>query len=269
MGASPSCSLCCFSKKSLDKPKESDAMLNFAPPRMPDSLSDSTGDGEAQQSDTILHMCERDMFLSTIAETTDRFLKLINEPVDATFELTVDKDGCRVFTKESTNGCIVRAEWTVPFSPKTYMDFLGDTGKRKQWDTNIEEVKIVELLDKHVTLSYLRYKKILTLSQRDLVLVSKKFELGSGFVDAFCSVDASACPLVPGFVRANVYTGGYFLEDLSQGSNVPLTKVVSYSEGSCGIPKGLLRRISAANVPKLVKQMDAVLRTEEESNGGS
>lgn len=266
MGAAHTCSFCCFSSKLDAKAKESDSLLSFSPAKMPDLQSESTADGEPQAPESILHMCEREVFLSAIAEATDKFLKIVHEPVDASYELTVEKDGCRVHTKESPTGCIARAEWTVPFPPQVYLSFLTSNETRKSWDSHIDTVRTVEQIDPSVTLSYLCYRRVLTMSPRDLVIASKAFDSGEGLVNVYCSVDALACPQVPGIVRASIVVGGYFLEDLSQGSNVPLTRVVSYSDASCGVPKALMRRVTATQIPKLVKQIEDSLRANSNTS---
>lgn len=259
MGTTESCTVCFFKKGHPVPALESDKLIPYSPTQMP--LPKPLPEAAPTNP-------ERDLFLTAVASATDRFLRLVNEPLESGFDLATEKDGVQVHTKDSLGGYIIRAEWKAAFSPKTYMEFLTDTEARMKWDANVQELKVVEALDTDVQVFYQAYKKIFALSSRDLVVVAKKFECKGAYVDAFCSVECSACPLRPAYVRAHVVTGGYYMEDLSQGSNIPLTRVISYTEGTCGgsVPKSLVKRVSAANLPIFVKQLNAALQQHVEKN---
>jgi len=259
MGTTESCTLCFF-KKGAVPALESDKLMSYAPTQMP--LPKSLSEAPVPSSP------ERNIFLTAVASATDRFLRLVNDPLESDFDLATEKDGVRVHTKDSLGGYIIRAEWRAAFSPKIYMEFLTDAGTRTMWDGNVQELKVMETLEADVQVFYQAYKKVFALSSRDLVVVAKKFECKGAYVDAFCSVESSACPPRPGYVRAHIVTGGYYMEDLSQGSNIPLTRVISYTEGTCGgsVPKSLVKRVSAANLPIFVKQLNEAFKQHVEKN---
>lgn len=256
MGNVETCSVCFFKKKPFQPATESDKLVGYAPTAMPEALPKPMPEPNS----------EREIFLTAIASATDRFLRIVNEPLEAGFDLAAEKDGIRVHTKDSLGGYIIRAEWTVNFTPKAYMDFLTNIQSRPQWDHNVQELNVVDVLDTDVQVFYQAYKKVFALSSRDLVVVAKKFECKGAYIDAYCSVESAKCPLRTGYVRAHIVTGGYYMEDLSQDSNSPLTRVISYTEGSAGgsIPKSLIKRVSAANLPTFVKQLNEALKRQDE-----
>ena len=196
--------------------------------------------------------------LTSIETKAEHFCDVITAPVedDPELELVVNKDGCKVFSKTISEGFVLRSEWPIKFPPQVYLDFLCNMELRKSWDKNIAEMCLVEQINPEISITYQSYKKILTMSPRDLVLACKRFKNDQALVDVCSSIDFPACPLKPDHVRATIFLGGYYVVPTSEGS-----LVTSYTEGSFGgvIPRALVKKFSATNIPTFVKTVSQAL----------
>lgn len=199
-----------------------------------------------------------EQLLASVDSKAEQFCQIATSPAstDPELELVGDKEGCLVYSKTTPDGFVLRSEWTVPYSPKVYLDFLGNLEERKTWDKHIDEMKLVEQLTPEINVFYQSYKGFFTISPRDLVIACKKFETEKAWVDACCSIEFPACPLKHDFIRATITLGGYYVEATETGG-----KVVSYTEGSFGgsIPRALVKKFSATNIPNFVKTVNQAL----------
>lgn len=193
----------------------------------------------------------QEQLVTCIDEKAELFYEIASAPAsaDPALELVIERNECKVYSKTTKDGFVLRSEWTAAFPPKVYLDFLCDIQLRKAWDTHLAQVDLVEQLTADVTVYYQAYHRVLTIAGRDLVLACKKFCRAGAWVDACCSVELPACPLKDNFIRANVALGGYFIEEADQGC-----RVVCYTEGSLGgaLPQALVKKFSAINVPRFV-----------------
>ena len=194
----------------------------------------------------------QEQLLNSIDEKAELFCEIVNTAAsaDLALELVVERDGCSVYSKTTSDGFVIRSEWTAAFPPKTYLDFLCDIQQRKAWDKHLSHVELIEKLSPNVTVYYQAYHKVLAVAGRDLVLACKKFQKTEAWVDVFCSVDLPICPPKDKLVRASVTLGGYRVAPLGEGC-----QVIAYTEGSLGgaLPQALVKRFTAVNVPGFVQ----------------
>lgn len=194
----------------------------------------------------------QEQLVTCISEKAELFYELVRAPAsaDPALELVIERDECKVYSKTTKDGFVLRSEWTAAFAPKVYLDFLCDIELRKTWDKHLAHAELVEQLTADVTVYYQAYHKVLTIAGRDLVLACKKFTRAGAWVDTCCSVELSACPPKDNFVRASVTLGGYYVEPAEQGC-----RVVCYTEGSLGgaLPQALVKKFSAINVPRFMR----------------
>lgn len=207
----------------------------------------------------------REQLLMSIDEKAELFCEIVRRPAssDTALELIVEREECKVYTKTTLDGFVLRSEWTADFPSKLYLDFLCDIQQRKAWDKHLAQAEIIDQLSPNVAVYYQAYHKVFTIAGRDVVLACKKFASKGAWVDVCCSVDLPACPPKEDLVRASVKLGGYFVEPLGQGC-----RVISYSEGSLGgaLPQALVKKFSAVNVPGFVRTVAQYLRCLSVSN---
>lgn len=262
MGAAVTTCTSCFPQKGSTpstKANETDSLVKYQPISMPseESKTPSTASVEDSPSPHPYHS-----LLQTIDSKADTFITIIrSDPAhDSTLELVVDRDHCKVYTKNTDDGFVIRSEWKTKFSPKTYIDFIGNLEQRKHWDRNSEDMHLVEALTPQVSVFYQSYRSFFMISARDLVLACKKFPLEKAWIDTCSSIDFPACPAREHYIRAHITIGGYYVEQL-EGEEPLQSRVVSYTEGSFGgvLPRSLVKKFSATNVPSFVKTLEEAL----------
>lgn len=267
MGGSVSTCACCFPLHRSPFPRalETDSLSKYQPTSMPSDISTASLDETPSPSP---YSC----LLAGIHEKAEQFVRIVTEPVAGDLELVMQQERCAVYTKNTADGFVIRSEWWTRFAPKQYLDFLGNLEKRKTWDRNVEDMHLVEQLEPQVKVFYQAYKSFFMIAARDLVLACKKFPLERAWIDTCSSIDFPACPLKPGFVRAHVTLGGYYVEALEQPEGDYQSRVVSYTEGSFGgaLPRSLVKKLSTINVPHFVKAVDEALEAhlKEEADKG-
>jgi hypothetical protein len=100
---------------------------------------------------------------------------------------------------------------------------------------------------------YQRYKKVLTVSPRDMLLAIKTFPLNNAVVDVAVSIDLPERPVAEGVVRAKVHMGGFFAESRAEGG----TRVIAATEIDFGgvIPRAMMLRMSAMAMPTYIRRL--------------
>lgn len=265
MGGSVSTCACCFPvhRPLVLRSLETDCLVKYQPTTMPSDVSEPSTDDTPSPS-------PYSSLLEGIHAKALQFVTIVTAPVADDLELVLRQERCAVFTKNTEDGFVIRSEWWTRFDPKEYLDFLGNLSKRKTWDKNVEDMHLVEQLEPQIKVFYQSYKSFFMISARDLVLACKKFPLGRAWIDTCSSIDFPTCPLKPGFVRAHVKIGGYYVEALEQPEGVYRSRVVSYTEGSFGgaLPRSLVKKLSAINVPHFVKAVDEALEAHLKGESG-
>lgn len=259
---------CCFPlhRAPYSQALETDHLVKYRPTAMPSDIS-TVSIEETPSPGPFSSL------LAGIHTKASEFVSIVTKPVAGDLEPVLQQERCAVYTKNTTDGFVIRSEWWTKFPPKQYLDFLGNLEKRKTWDRNVEDMHLVEQLEPQVKVFYQAYKSFFMIAARDLVLACKKFPVGRAWIDTCSSIDFPACPLKPGFVRAHITLGGYYVEALEQPEGDYQARVVSYTEGSFGgaLPRSLVKKLSAINVPHFVKAVDEALEAylkEEAEKGG-
>jgi hypothetical protein len=203
--------------------------------------------------------------LIEIAETASkRFTQLVEEIDLSSFEVMLDNEGYRVLSRDTADGYVTWSEFSLPFTPEQFIKFVAKSDKRKEWDSNISECRKLSQLTESVCITYQVYKRFLTISSRDLLIISKSYQKDGVWVDTSTSIDSALMPASKNHVRAKLVLGGYVVRPLENDPKGNLASVISYSESSIGgsLPKSMVKKLSASAVPKFVKAISAALKKD-------
>lgn len=163
----------------------------------------------------------------------------------------------KVHGKVTTAGFCMKTVWMVPQSIGEFLRFIRNFPLRSSWDSNIaESVKICELAG-DVMVNYQRFKSVLTVSARDLLIAVRATQLNaSTTVDVSVSIESPAYPPQSDIIRIYMRAGGYYLEKTADG-----TRVTAISEMNFGgmMPAAMVMRMSALAMGKFAKEMKAAL----------
>jgi len=233
-----------------------------------DRETPSTGDKQALSQEGIQFalLSEEDQrCVSHINNTLDAFFGIIRTPVTSDPELSLvsNKDNLIIHSKDTPRGFLLRSEWLMEFEPSEFIQFLGDVSVRPSWDKKMESVTQVKSIMSEYGVYYQKYKKIMLLAQRDVLYVSKTFQLGTAWVDICSSVELPEFPPDEnGTVRMRLFLGGYYAEPLAEPVGVLKTKVMCVSECDFGgaVPRAIVKKVSEITIPSYVKEVEVALR---------
>lgn len=196
--------------------------------------------------------------LSKLQQAYEAVMKVVHakglEPI-------VSNPGLQVFGRTCERGYFIKTVWETAVPRDQVMDFIRKYEERPAWDPNLTECSLISYTN-GVSLVYQRYKKVLTVSPRDMLLAIKTFPLSNAVVDVAVSIDLPDRPVAEGVVRAQVHMGGFFAETTDSGC----TRVIAATEIDFGgvIPRAMMLRMSAMAMPNYIKRlMDGVKRHVE------
>ena len=221
----------------------------------------------SQEGVQLVLLSESDQRLvSHINNTLDNFFSMIRAPVssDSSLELISSKDNLTIYSKDTPRGFLLRSEWLMEFEPAEFIQFLGNVELRKNWDKKMESVTKLQTILSEYGVYYQKYKKIMLLAQRDLLYVSKTFQLGDAWVDICSSIEMPEFPPDQNdIVRMRVFLGGYYAEPLTNPTGPMKTKVTCVSECDFGgaIPRAIVKKVTAITIPSYVKEVEDALRS--------
>lgn len=220
----------------------------------------------SQQGIQLALLSEEDQrFVSHINNTLDAFFGMIRAPVTSDPELNLisNKGNLIVHSKDTPRGFLLRSEWLMEFEPSEFIQFLGDVELRPNWDKKMESVTQVKSILSEYGVYYQKYKKIMLLAQRDVLYVSKTFQLGTAWVDICSSIELPEFPPDQNdTVRMRLFLGGYYAEPLAVPVGALKTKVTCVSECDFGgaVPRAIVKKVSAITIPSYVKEVEDALR---------
>lgn len=257
MGTSSSKLCNCFSSDETDSAKqlityaESEAfhsVLPPIPPKLGHNADQLAGSRYEQLAETI----------------REKFLEKILHPSLEGYVLMLEKDNIRVMTKDTSDGFLIWSEYRIPFRPHQFLSFISKTEKRKLWDSNVAEVTKVCQANVSTYVTYTIYKRFLTISSRDLLLLNTQGQHDNSLFEAYSSVEVDEFPVNKSHIRARMLLGGYYITPLSDDPDGNLSKIVSFSESSLGgsLPLSMVKKLSATAVPKFVQSMCEACRKD-------
>lgn len=167
-------------------------------------------------------------------------------------EVIVSNPGLQVYGRTCERGYFIKTVWETSISRDHVMGFIRKYEERPTWDPNLTECSLLSFTN-GVSLVYQRYKKVLTVSPRDMLLAIKTFPLNNAVVDVAVSIDLPERPVAEGVVRAKVHMGGFFAESRAEGG----TRVIAATEIDFGgvIPRAMMLRMSAMAMPTYIRRL--------------
>lgn len=192
---------------------------------------------------------------------SQRFLERICQPNLEGFVHMIEKDGIKVLSKDTPDGILMWSEYSVPYKPRDLLAFIAKTEKRKLWDSNIAEASKVAQTSSNTYVTYTVYKRFLTISSRDLLLLNTQGQHGEAYYEASSSIEIDEYPITKTHIRANVILAGYYITPITDDSGAEHSKVVNFSESKFGgsLPIGMVKKASASAVPKYVRSLCVAL----------
>ena len=131
------------------------------------------------------------------------------------------KDNVQLFTMTSGSVVATKGVAVVAAHPLLIHALFGDTEQRKTWDAMVEEIHVLEHVDRLTQIGYSRFKTVWPVSKRDMHIVGRHERLAS--TGAYLTYGASiahpvtAHPPPRGIIRAQLCYYGTLITPLSGG----------------------------------------------------
>jgi START domain len=189
------------------------------------------------------------------------FSLLISRPLSEDCIEISNKQGFQIYGQDCSNGFLLKVQFTSNFPPKTFLSYLLDTKQRPIWDKNVEKIDSISLTP-NVHLTYTKFKKILGVSQRDMVIISKTIENNDGILLISTSHEHPDYPQTKGITRIQIQLAGYYLQPLETG-----TKVFHVTHADFGgiLPQRVMKNAVALSLPKFHAEMEkAMIKNSDE-----
>ena len=165
----------------------------------------------------------------------------------------LDKDKNRIFT--------YRTEWTAPCDPKFLMDLLNDYQEQiKLSDNKMDDYYPIKTFgaQENFHIVYLKYKKVLTYSQRDFCYlkcwqcVDKEKNI---WIDCAQSISNELLPEYEDIVRGNILLNGYYIEEiLVNGQTHSKVRFYSQVDFKVSLPVFVSKSFSVLEMKKYVQR---------------
>ena len=235
------------------------------PPQATPVTAEKAGPSQEAMQLALLPEADKQLVVH-INSTLDMFFSMIRTPAssDPSLEQISNKDNLVIYSKDTPRGFLLRSEWLMEFEPAEFIQFLGNVELRVAWDRKMESVTRLKTILSEYGVYYQKYKKVMLLAQRDLLYVSKTFQLGDAWVDICSSIDLPEFPPDQNdTVRMRVFLGGYYAEPLASPSGPLKTKVTCVSECDFGgaVPRAIVKKVTAITIPSYVREVEEALRS--------
>ena len=201
----------------------------------------------------------QDYFFHLIENACIDFLSHIrSEFQEEGFVESLNKPGMHVISKETEKGYALKSEYTLDCSPNDIIELMLDTLNRKSWDSTIERIEDVLILPDQTTVTYIKYKGMLMVSSRDVLLVNRVMKAQNGLIFVSTSCELPSHPIKPDTVRATVEVSGYYVEPTPEGKS----KVIGYTLGEAGgkLPKALVKTATVTSLPTFLKSLQTAAK---------
>ena len=192
-----------------------------------------------------------------VGKCEQEFKALIETTEAKPLPLHVQKSGVSVFGTDTPRGFLMKSVWKCPYSPIVILAFTRNDSLRLSWDPNLAECRSIGFPTEEIEVKYERYKKILAVSQRDLLSAGQICTLPDGsFLDMSVSVEMPEIPPVEGIVRAHLFLGGYHIKACEGGATVALYNEIDYGGA---LPNKLLVTMSARTLTGFAEAFNTAL----------
>lgn len=197
---------------------------------------------------------KQDYFFNVIENACNEFLSHVNcEFNEPGFAEALKKDNLHVIARESEKGYVMKSEYLLECSPQAIITLLLDVDTRKSWDDNVEKIDLVLNLPRDTSVTYIKFKKMLIIASRDILVVNRVMKVNNGWAFVSASCEMEEFPEVQDTIRAVVDVSGYYMESISDEK----CKIIGYTKGDAGgkIPKALVKTATVTALPKFINSL--------------
>jgi hypothetical protein len=184
------------------------------------------------------------------------FLNFYLEPLEFNCEKLLEKEGILIYGTTFEEGFLIKSTWNSKFSPDSLYSYFRDLDQRKLWDKNLEKIEEMPGQGSEEFYTYMRFKKVIAISQRDSVIVSQKFEKNDGIMLVSKSCHLEQYPEMENITRMKIYVAGYYFKAVEDP--VWKSRIFSCTKGNFGgnMAHKFVLKATASALPPMYKAME-------------
>jgi len=229
--------------------------LASKPPPSPAYLNTAS----TESASVELHENEFDLpELEAMCEEAEiNFFELLDSLDASRFALNYDKDGIRVLTADTERSFLLWAVFDMPCSAPDFMSFVKNIQARVEWDSNLQDAKVVCKVNENTFVTHQTYRGVLTVKARDLLVLSCYRTYKGSPCEVSRSIRSPHYPERNTCVRAILHLGGYLAEPT--GENTCRVTCVNETDLGGALPKIIVKKLSALAFPTFVKNVKVAM----------
>jgi START domain len=186
---------------------------------------------------------------------SDQFFLLLSEKTKIFYHEIHRKDTFVVYAKDVGEGFSLKLKFCIPCKPIQFVKFIQDVPNRKLWDKYIDTITEIPSADPETTITYYKFKKMLSISQREMTLVSKLYKLSDKLLLLSTSYKT---PETNSVQNLAVSIAGYYLTGRFDDQGKEYTKGICIIKGNLGggFPQHLMKKATASGLCKFHESIE-------------
>lgn len=214
-----------------------------------------------EEKPEILEEVPKPETIVTFKVDPSEFMNYYLEPLDYNCDKCVDKEGVIVYGSTFEEGFLIKASWNSKFTPDALATYFRNLDQRKLWDKNIEKIEEVPGEDKDEFYTYMKFKKVVAISQRDSVIVTQLFEKSDGIMLVSKSCHMEQYPEVENVTRMKIYVAGFYFRAIEDP--VFKSRIFTCTKANFGgnMAHKFVLKATAMTLPSMYKSMEKSMET--------
>ena len=206
-------------------------------------------------------LCEEKKVIdnTSVALSADEseFLSVFNSPIEEGCEKMHDKDGFIVYAQDLEEGFLIKAQWYSKCTPQQVFDYIRVASQRAVWDKNVEFIEEIPGDNEDEYITYMRLKKVIAISQRDMLIKSNVSPKSDGIIVTTRSCSHENYPEKTGTIRMKIFFAGNYYQGVDDKEGYK-TKIYLLTKSSFGgsAPQKFIKKVTTMELPKLYRNME-------------
>ncbi|CAD8140729.1 unnamed protein product [Paramecium octaurelia] len=195
-----------------------------------------------------------------LEETKTKILSIVELKPENQWTLDTNKDGYVIYTRNNPeNGLkINRTETNAAVDPEEFVNFVIDMTRKKEYDANFLEGRLIDKLDEKTFIFYARGKPpTFFIDARDFCLLSRVYKLGDDhFMTITKSIEHPQVPPVKGVQRGEIVFSAWIVKKQPNGQTNII--IIGNMNPKGDIPKAIINqgaKFQAEGVKKAVEYL--------------
>lgn len=177
-------------------------------------------------------------------------------PLHLNSEKLLEKGNIQIYGQLNQESFLLKSVFYSKFPPDQVLNYFRDLTQRPIWDKNIEKIEEIPTETDSEFYTYMKFKKVLTISQRDSLIISSIIQKDDGILLISQSASLPSHPELDSVTRIKIFIAGYYFKSTNEQNF--RTKVFNLTKADFKgvISHKLVQKATALGLPKMVELME-------------